>query len=145
MNSNEEVSEIKDMKVMLSTLWVFLLFNYIYCDLFTAFDPVILKSLVTTGSSGGFQFTQGFLFGFSIVMEIPIAMVLLSRILRYKANRWANIVAGVIMAVVQISSLFDSPTIYYIFFSVIEIACLLFIIWYAWKWKNSENIINNKI
>ncbi len=123
-------------KATLSMLWIFLLFNYIYCDLFTAFDPTILKSLVTTGSSGGFEFTQIFLFGFSIIMEIPIAMVLLSRILKPRANRWANIIAGIIMAAVQVASLFGSPTMYYIFFSIIEIVCLFWIIWSAWKWHD---------
>ena len=138
MNTNRKTAEM-DMKVKLSTLWIFLLFNYIYCDLFTAFDPTVMKSLVMTGSSGGFEFTQGFLLGFSIIMEIPIAMVLLSRILKHKANRWANIIAGVIMTAIQVSSLFGSPTMYYIFFSIIEIACLLFIIWYSWTWTNPES------
>jgi len=67
-------------------------------------------------------------------------MILLSRILKYGVNRWANIIAGSIMTVVQISSLFIGTTLanYYIFFSVIEIACTAFIIWYAWKWAGAE-------
>lgn len=137
MNSTKKDQKMNK-KVLLSTLWIFLLFNYIYCDLFTVFDPTILKSLVTTGASGGFEFTQGFLLAFSVIMEIPIVMVLLSRILKYKANRWANIIAGAIMTVVQVSSFFGSPTMYYTFFSIIEIVCLLWIIWSAWKWKNNE-------
>ncbi len=72
-------------------------------------------------------------------MEIPIAMVLLSRVLKYKENRWANIIAGLIMSVVQVSSLFvGTPTIYYAFFSIIEIACTLFIVFYSWRWRNPE-------
>ena len=122
------------MKVMFSSLWAFLLFNYIYCDLFTAFDPKVLKSLVTTGTSGGMEFTSGFLLSFSILMEIPIAMFLLSRILKYWPNRWANIAAGVVMVSVQVYSLFTPAASYYLFFSLIEIACLLWIIWSAWKW-----------
>ncbi|MBK7106530.1 MAG: hypothetical protein IPH62_14720 [Ignavibacteriae bacterium] len=125
-------------KEKLSTLWMFLLFNYIYCDLFGIYDPIMLKSLVTTGASGGMEFTQSFLLGFSILMEIPVAMFLLSRILKYEVNRWSNIVAGVIMLLVQLSSIFGSPTIYYIFFSIIEIATLLWIIRFAWKWKDDK-------
>jgi hypothetical protein len=117
---------MKDRKVTLSTLWVFLMFNYLYCDVLTLTDPV---------KQVGPQLTQEFLLGASILMEIPIAMVLLSRILKYKANRWANIIAGTIMVAVQILTLFIGiPTIYYVFFSAIEITCALFIIWYAWKW-----------
>lgn len=134
MNINIQTNRIKNMEVTLSTLWAFLLFNYIYCDLFTAFDPRVMKSLVATGTSGGMEFTQGFLLSFSILMEIPIAMFLLSRILKYSINRWSNIIAGVIMVIVQTYSLFNPSTGYYLFFSIIEIACLLWIIWSAWKW-----------
>jgi len=127
-----------DIGAKLSFLWAFLLFNYVYCDLFTAFDPIKMKPLVMTGASGGMAFTQTFLFGFSIIMEIPIAMFLLSRLLKYKLNRLANIVAGLIMLIVQVTSLFSSPSIYYVFFSIIEIACLLWIISSTWKWKKTE-------
>ena len=73
-------------------------------------------------------------------MEIPIAMVLLSRVLKYRANRWANIIAGTIMTVALILTLFVAvPTLYYVFFSVIEITCTAVIVWYAWKWRNPES------
>jgi len=123
---------MKDRKVALSTLWVFLMFNYLYCDVLTLTDPV---------KQSGPQLTQGFLLGASILMEIPIVMVILSRILKYRINRWANIIAGTIMVAVQILTLFIGiPTIYYVFFSAIEITCALFIIWYAWKWpKQNES------
>lgn len=134
MNTNKEAVE---MKVKLSTLWIFVMLNYLYCDVVTLFDSGVLKELMT-GIVGGIHFTQGFLLGAAILMEIPIAMVLLSRVLKYRANRWTNITAGAIMTVVQLSSLFfgTSPTPYYLFFSIIEVACTSFIVWYAWKWPN---------
>jgi hypothetical protein len=68
-------------------------------------------------------------------MEISIAMVLLSRILKYKVNRLSNIIAGIITTVVQNTSLFTGkPTMYYLFYSIIEIGCTAFIVWYAWIW-----------
>lgn len=69
-------------------------------------------------------------------MEIPIAMILLSRILKYRVNRWANIIAGSVKTVVMVSSMFvgDGPTLYYLFCGTIEIACTSFIVWYAWNW-----------
>ncbi|HYB00121.1 MAG TPA: DUF6326 family protein, partial [Ktedonobacteraceae bacterium] len=71
---------------------------------------------------------------------IPIAMIPLSLVLKYRTNRWANIIAGTIMTAVQFSTLFfgSSPTGYYLFFSIIEIACTLFIVWYAWTWPHPE-------
>jgi hypothetical protein len=76
--------------------------------------------------------------GVGILIEIPIAMVLLSRVLEYRANRWANIAAGTVMTAVQFSTLvfssFTDAAIYYVFFSIIEVTCTALIVWYAWKW-----------
>ncbi|HMB45986.1 MAG TPA: DUF6326 family protein [Candidatus Methanoperedens sp.] len=144
--TNKKTTEMEDMKVKLSTLWIFVMFNYLYCDIMGLMDPVLLKQFMT-GNVGGIQITQEFFLGAAILMEIPIAMVLLSRVLKYRANRWTNIVTGSTMTVVQFSSLFfgSSPTIYYIFFSIIEISCTSLIVWYAWKWTNLEVSPNNKI
>jgi hypothetical protein len=74
-------------------------------------------------------------------METAIAMVLLSRILRYRANSWANIVVGVIHTVAVFASMFvGTPDPYYLFFGTNEIACTLFIVWYAWTWPNPEGL-----
>ena len=130
MNATKTTTEMKDKKVMLSTLWLFAMLNYTYGDVVTLMDPV---------KHGSIQLTQGFLLGASIFQEIPIAMVLLSRILKYRANRWANIIAGTIMTVALIVTLFVAvPTLHYVFFSIIEIACTAFIVWYAWRWPNPE-------
>jgi hypothetical protein len=74
--------------------------------------------------------------GAAILVEIFIAMVLLSRVLPYRANRWANIAAGTIMTAVQSVTLFVGiPAPYYLFFSVIEIATTVLIVWFAWNWR----------
>jgi len=118
---------MQDIRVRLSTLWVFMLLNYLYCDVLGLFDPGLPKNL-----------TQEALLAASFLMEIPIAMVVLSRVLKYRPNRWANVIAGAFMAVVQASTLFvGTTTLYYAFFSAIEIACLLFIAWIAWRWAGS--------
>ncbi|MCZ7402154.1 MAG: DUF6326 family protein [Candidatus Methanoperedens sp.] len=145
-NTNKKTTEMEDMKGKLSTLWIFVMFNYLYCDFMGLMDPELLKQYMT-GNVGGIQITQEFFLGAAILMEIPIAMVLLSRIFKYRANRWANIIAGTIMTAVQFSTLFfgSSPTIYYVFFSIIEISCTSLIVWYAWKWTNPESSPNTKI
>ena len=135
-----KTTAMQDMQARVSTLWIFAMFNYLYCDVMSLMDPGLLKQYLN-GNVGGMQLTPGFFLGAAILMEIPTAMVFLSRVLNYRANRWANIIAGTIMTVVQFSTLFfgSSPTIYYIFFSIIEIACTLFIVVYAWMWRNPES------
>lgn len=118
------------MKTKLSALWLFATLNYLYCDVVTVMDPI---------KHGSIQLTQGFLLGAAILVEIPIVMVLLSQILKHRANRWANIIAGTIMTIVQLLTLFVAvPTMYYVFFSVIEIAATVAIALYAWKWAIAE-------
>ena len=83
---------MEDIRVRLSVLWLFATLNYIYADVFFCIDVL--------GSGKGGQtvlhFSPGAWLGIAILMEIPIAMILLSRILKPRANRWANIVAGII-------------------------------------------------
>ena len=123
------------MRRKLSTLWIVVMFEYLYCDVIGLMDRSLLRQYLS-GEVGGLHMTQGFLLGGAILVQIPIGMILLSRVLPYRANRWANVTAGTIMTAVQFSSLFfgSSPTGYYIFFSIIEIACTALVAWYAWKW-----------
>lgn len=123
------------MKSRFSTLWIFAALNYLYCDVLGLMDPKLLPQILR-GSVNGLELTPGFLLGAGILVEIPIAMVLLSRVLPYRTNRWANIAAGTIMTAVQLASLFvGTPTPYYLFFSVIEIATTVLIVWFAWNWR----------
>lgn len=123
------------MKTKLSTLWIFAMFNYLYADIVTLMDPEALK-IMQSGSVGPMQINQGFLLGAAILMKTAIAMVLLSRVLKYRANRWANVIAGIIhTAAMSLSLLISTPAPYYIFFAAMEIPCTLFIIWLALRWK----------
>lgn len=145
MNSDKNPREMKNREALLSTLWVFATLNYLYCDVLALMDSSMLKQIII-GTVGGIQMTQGFLLGASVLMEIPIAMILLSRILNHGVNRWANITAGSIMALVQFASLFfgASPTKYYIFFSIIEIATTAFIVMLAWRWPSPKTAKKGK-
>lgn len=144
-NSNIKLKRSTDRKVILSTVWIFTVLNYMYCDIISFMDAHLLQQYLT-GSFSGIKMTQGFLFGASILMEISIAMVLLSRILKYRFNRLANIIAGIITTAVQTSSLLiGKPTAYYILFSIIEIASTAFIIWYSWTWTAAEETHANNI
>ena len=136
---------MKDRKAMLSTLWIFLTVNYIFCDVFSSMEPIALKELVMTGGLSGMEITQGFLLIAAISMEIQMVMIVLSRVLNYRVNRWANIIVGILMAVYQILTMNvgTPPTLHYIFFSVIEVASCLIIVWNAWKWANPEVIANS--
>lgn len=131
MDTNKMTTAIRDRKVILSTLWIFAMFNYLYADVFSVF--------FSPGAQAEAMSFAEFAVVFAVLMETAIAMVLLSRILKYGANRWANIIVGLLHTVSVAWSLFgETPELFYVFFAAIEIACTLFIIWYAWTWRNPE-------
>jgi len=99
-----------DMKEKLSLLWIFAIFNYIYADVFSIYVPELLEELMT-GMVGGIQLTPVFLLGGAILMETAIVMVFLSRVLKYRANRLANIISGAIHTLAVFLSMFvGTPT-----------------------------------
>jgi len=131
MNYNKRSTEKPDMKMIISSLWLFAMLTYTYGDVVTLMDPV---------KHGSIKLTDEFLLGGSIFMMIPITMVLLSRVLKYKANRVSSIIAGTIMTVTLPLTLFAAvPTMYYTFFTVIEVLCTALIVWFAWNWRYSES------
>ena len=126
--------QMKITKNILSKLWIFLTVNYIFCDVFSLYHSKFLNKILT-GEVDGIHFTESFLLYFSIIMEIPLLMIVLSIILKTKINRIVNIISGVSMIIIQLGSLVTGEnSLHYIFFSVIEIMTLLLIIFIAYKW-----------
>jgi Sec-independent protein secretion pathway component TatC len=123
-----------NVKTKLSTLWIVVMLNMIFADILTLYIPEFLEEIVT--GSTPVQITQELMLIMAILIEIPIVMIFLSRILKYRANRWANIIAGAITIVFVVGG--GSPILHYIFFATVEVVCLLLIIWYAWKWPIQE-------
>ena len=130
MNSNKKAVKMEDMKAKLSTLWIVVMVNILAADIFSFMIPGSLEEIMT-GSAASFPITQEIMLVFAIVLEIPIAMIFLSRLLKYRANRWANIIASVITIAFVIGG--GSTYLHYIFFATIEDVSMLLIIWYAWK------------
>jgi hypothetical protein len=135
-----DTKRLRDRRSTLTVLWVFVTLNYIYCDVLALMDHEHLAQILT-GKVGGIEMTPSFLLGASVLMEIPMSMVLLSWVLGPAASRIASLVAGSIMTLVQVGSLFmgDSPTPSYWFFSAVEIATTAFIVWYAATWPSARN------
>lgn len=124
-----------DMRTRLSTLWIFWILTALYCDVLSLMDPELLKQYLT-GQVEGLDVTPGFLLGAAILIEIPIAMTLVSRLAKPRANRWLNIAAGAFMTLVQSATLLvGTPAMYYVFASVVEISCTSFIVWSACRWR----------
>ncbi|WP_440874278.1 DUF6326 family protein [Thalassotalea sp. PLHSN55] len=123
-----------DRASLLSLLWIYLTVNYIYCDVFILHDAKYLKAFLS-GNVGNMNITEEFLLMFSMIMQIPMIMIVLSKCLTFPFNKYFNLVAGIITTSVQTFTVIMGGTLYYMFFSFFEIATGLLIIYLAATWK----------
>jgi hypothetical protein len=135
MNTSGKITGKIDTKVLLSTLWIVVMINMAYADILSLHIPGVFDEVAKTSVSTGTPIPQ-LMLGGAIMLEIPIAMIFLSRVLKYKVNRWANIIASVITIVYVVGGGASYP--HYIFIATVEVICLLSIIWFAWEWSNPE-------
>ena len=131
----------KNMRILIVVLWVFYSLNFMYADTLSSLEPGVLQMHMTGFTADGtVKITEGFLLGTAVMFEIPFLMIVLSWVLKYRANRLVNMIAASVFILAQMGSLFlGAPSPAYLFYSVVEISGLLLIIWNAWKWRNPEN------
>jgi hypothetical protein len=132
-----------DTKERLSLFWLFALLNYLYADVLALFAIVGSPNLADAP-----HLPPWALWGSAVLMEIPIAMIVACRLLPFRANRLANIIAGAILTLVNgfltfVPPLFGARTPalpQYLFFATIETVCTSVIVWQAWTWSGVETV-----
>jgi hypothetical protein len=137
MNTSGKTTVKIGTQVLLSTLWIVVMINMAFADILGLFIPGALEEVAKTSVSTGTTIPQLMLIG-AIMLEIPIAMILLSRVLKFKVNRWVNIIASIVTIAYVVGGGSLSP--HYIFIATIEVVCMLLIVWFAWKWRNPESL-----
>src|ERR1700752_3455610 len=138
-----------DTKERLSLFWIFALLNYLYADVVALFAIVGSQNLADAP-----HLPPWALLGSAVLMEIPIAMIVACRLLPFRANRLANIIAGGILTLVNAFLTFVLPLTNgdyrdptfpaYVFFATIETVCTSVIIWQAWTWSEVEAAVSSE-
>ncbi len=139
---------MRDTKERLSLLWIFALLNYLYADV------VALWAIVGSRNPDDIpHLGQWALAGSAVLMEIPIAMILACRLLPFRANRLANIIAGSLVTLVNGFLTFVPPLVglgrppalpEYLFFATIETVATSVIVWQAWTWPGAEAAVDSE-
>jgi hypothetical protein len=130
MNTKKSAAGI-DPRVKLSLLWVFVIVNMAYADILSLMDSTSIIRGIMTGAS----LPSGGLLAGAIVMEISFVMIILPWVLNYKVNRWVTIIISTLMCW-QI--IIGGHGLYYLFFTSVEVASIVLIVWLTWKWHNLE-------
>jgi len=130
-----------DIKQRLSLFWLFALLNYLYADCTALFAIVGSPNL-----SEAPHFPSWVLLASSVFMEVPIAMIVACRLLPFRANRLANIIAGTVVTLVNAGLTYIPPLVggrtpalsAYLFFATVETVATSVIVWQAWNWSGVE-------
>ena len=126
---------MEDVKIRLSALWVAGMLNGLMGGMLELFEPGLIEQVIA-GEVGGMQITSEMLLFMAILMVIPSIMVFLSVTLKDKANRWANIIVGIVFFGFGLLELIEKITQpYFIVSGIVGIVFSVLILWYAWKWK----------
>jgi hypothetical protein len=123
---------IVNVRIKISALWTSILFVFAYVDLFSLYRADFRADL-EAGEVAGFTINQSFLLGTTAYVVIPSLMVFGALILRPQVNRIVNIVLSIVYALTIIAGAIGEWN-YYILGSVIEVALLAAIVYYAWTW-----------
>lgn len=116
-----------DKKILLSTLWIVVMLNMIFADIFSIM--VVLVHAESPEIPGDVKTMMAIA---ALITNIPIMMILLSRILRQKVNRLVNIIAAILTIVYVVGMGDNAP--HYIIAATIEVVLLLIVITLAWRW-----------
>ena len=135
-----------DTKERLSLLWLFTLLTYLYADVVALFAIVGSPNLADAP-----HLPPWALMGSAVLMEIPIAMILASRLLPFRANRLTNLIAGGFLTLINGGLTFVPPLVgartpalsEYLFFATIETVATSVIVWKAWTWSEGKPAVSS--
>lgn len=122
---------MEDIQIILSALWVATMLTYLLGDVLRIFSGDIqtqeMKEQLT-------KFTQPMWLLTAALMVLPIVMVVLSLLLPYPANRWANIIMAGFFFLFNLIGLPTYPSAYDRFLLAVSLVFNGMTIWYAWNW-----------
>jgi hypothetical protein len=118
-------------KVRISVLWLFMAVAMSAHSVLAFMDPAAMEEL------GEMQMSAGMFVFMALFWLIPLIMAFLSLILKDSANRWANIVLGIVFTLLNIWHLTEHlapPVVHQILIVASTVVVTALIVWYAWRW-----------
>lgn len=130
-----------DVKIVLSALWITMLFVFAYVDIFAFLRADVLEAALDGQiATSGFTVSQLFLTYTLVYILLPALMVVLSLVLTPRVNRMLNIIVSLLYVVTIIGAAIGEDWAYYIIGSVVEVILLAAIARTAWRWPAPEPV-----
>jgi len=127
---------VEDVKIKLAALWIFIAVGTLASPyVFAVWTPGVIEQMIA-GEVYGEVLSEGIIVISILFLLIPMIMTLLPLYLKDKANRWVNIIVGIVFVFFGIAGVYDSmisiPSLILMEFPKLVVAAL--IVWHAWKW-----------
>jgi hypothetical protein len=119
-----------DPRIILAFIWVALMLTYLLGDVLRIFSGDF-----KAGEISGRPVTQAMWLGIAVLMVIPILMVLLSLVLDYPINRWANVIVAGGFFLFNLFGLPTYPSAYDRFLIVVGLVFNVGTVAYALNWN----------
>ena len=114
-------------RAVVASLWTFVLFNMLFRDIHEFLRPGAIEEFMSTSVAEGTLLASG------VALTLFISMIVLTRVLPYRATRWANLaVAGVALGGMAANAPRDVDDVWFL---AVEVVGLLAIIWLSWTWR----------
>lgn len=122
-------------RILLSLLWIAIMLLMVFADIFSIIIELENGKTIQIPISA-----KTAMFIAAVLTSIPITMIVLSQVLPYKINQWANIIVSIFTALYI--GVGGSTLPHYLAVSVFELAMLIYIITIALKWRKKEKLSN---
>jgi hypothetical protein len=126
-----------DPRPILSTLWIFVALNVAFRDIHEFFRSGVIDA-IAAGEVNGTRLDDGLILLGGIAVEIPLLMIVLSRITTRPLNRHLNrIAAPLTMLIIATGGIRDIDDI---FFAAVEGIALAVIVWTVQTWGEPTRV-----
>jgi len=124
-------------KIRISVLWIFMAVAMSAHSVLTFMEPGAIEKII----SGEMAMGPGMFLFMAIFWWVPLVMAVLSVTLKDLANRWTNMILGIVFTALNIFHLIEhlaDPSAHQILIigSTVVVTALIF--WYALKWPKQE-------
>lgn len=130
-----------DRRVLLSGLWVSILFVFAYVDILGFWRADVIEgALAGTIPGTDLAISQASLVMSTVYVLVPSLMVVASLLLGAGANRVANLIVSLLYAVSVVATVVGETWLYYVLGSVVEVVLLLAVARVAWTWRPASAV-----
>ena len=123
------------LKVRIAMLWLFIAVSM------SAHGVLAFMEREMVEQTWEMELGSGMMLFMAIFWWVPLVMAVLSVTLKDSANRWANMILGIVFIVFNIFHLAEhlaKPSAHQILIIGSTVVATALIVWYAWKWPKQE-------